>query len=377
MNKSVFQQTLFKTHSTGQIGTWSVTVEDRDDGVLMIVKSAKVEGGAEVETPTRYSEGKNIGRSNETTPLEQAILEAKSKVSKKLDKGYVTERPKQGEQAKNGLGFIMPMLAQPIDKVKKWHFPVYVQPKFDGHRMLATVQDDQVVLYSRQGKVLDVEHIRDVLQNAYEMGYWDGDTLDGEVYAHGETLQRISSLVKKPKPESKQLVYHVYDIALDKCYEDRFTVIDELDTLLCSAYITLTPTNIVNDVSYLNSLHSLYIGRGYEGTIVRQVGVGYEQGKRSKSLMKKKDFQDAEFQIIGLKEGKPNERQGTKVGIYTCKAANDKEFDVLAPGDAQEKHHHAEHGHENIGRKLTVKYFNLTPDGIPFHPVALRIREDV
>lgn len=372
-----FQETLFKIHSTGQIGSWGIYVEGSEQDALMTTASRKVLDGAPVTTPRRITKGKNIGRANETTPLEQAIAEARSKVAQKIDKGYVREIPKAGEKATNGLGFIKPMLAQPIDKVKNWGYPVHVQPKFDGHRMLATVQDENVVLYSRQGKVVDVEHIRKTLQFAYDVGVWDGCTLDGEVYLHGETLQRISSLVKKPKPESKELVYHLYDVNLDDCHRWRMGYLHELDSLLESEYIVVTDTYLVETESRLNELHAEFIGAGYEGTIVRQFDIGYEADKRSKSLMKKKDFQDAEFEIVSAGLGKPNERLGLQVGIYTCRTPDGKEFSVLAPGDAAEKDAHAKTGSANIGKHLTVKFFNYTPDGVPFHPVALRVREDI
>ena len=337
----------------------------------------KVIGGKAVETPTKYTVGKNIGRANETTPLEQAELEANSKVAKKLDGGYLADMPEEGDTAKNGLGFIKPMLAQPIDKVKQWDYPVYVQPKFDGHRMLATIQDHKVVLYSRQGKVLDVEHIRATLQTAYDADIWTGRVLDGEVYAHGETLQTISSWVKKPKPESLRLVYNLYDVDWAYPYGDRVKLLNQLLDNIETTHLDGTETRLVYSEEELNDLHAKYIGLGYEGTIVRQGNAGYEQGKRSKSLMKKKDFQDAEFKIIDSLRGKRNERNNTEVGIYKCVTDAGVEFSVTAPGNAQEKHTHAINGGQNIGLYLTVKYFNLTPDGCPFHPVALRIREDV
>ena len=68
---------------------------------------------------------------------------------------------------------------------------------------------------------------------------------------------------------------------------------------------------------------------------------------------------------------------GLEVGIYECQTKDGKKFTVTAPGNAQERHDHAQNGHKNIGRSLTVKYFNYTPDGVPYLPVALRIREDI
>ena len=40
-----------------------------------------------------------------------------------------------------------------------------------------------------------------------------GQILDGEIYIHGKSFQQIVRLVKKLRPESKTLQYHIYDIA--------------------------------------------------------------------------------------------------------------------------------------------------------------------
>ncbi|KXJ58418.1 MAG: hypothetical protein AXW14_16670 [Alteromonas sp. Nap_26] len=376
MNPS-YEQLLYKAHSNGKIGTWRVLVEDEGHCAIMTVAAAKVIGGKEVITETEYAAGKNIGRANETSYLEQAVSEARSKVAKKIDNGYTETKPEEGTVATNGLGLIKPMLAQPIEKVKQWDYPVMVQPKLDGHRMLATVVDGKAILYSRQGKLLDVEHIREKLQTLFDRGFWDGKTLDGEVYAHGETLQTISSLVKKPKPESTKLVYHIYDMVSDMTYPDRHLEVTTLVETLDELCVVVVDSVEVDNKEELDSLHAEAIGHGYEGTIVRQSDFPYGVGKRCKSLMKKKDFQDAEFEIVGLTKGKPNRRQGTEVGIYRCKTDKGVEFSVTAPGDADEKHEHALSGEEHIGKYLTVQFFNLTADGCPFHPVALRIREDV
>lgn len=269
------------------------------------------------------------------------------------------------------------MLAQPIEKVKDWTFPVYVQPKLDGHRMLATVQDGNVVLYSRQGKVLDVEHIREKLQTLWNNGFWRGQTLDGEVYAHGETLQTISSLVKKPKPESKKLVYHLYDIMTDWTYDDRYLIVESLVNTLREPCIQLVPAIEVSHMDEVNSAHVEALTRGYEGTMIRQPDFPYGEGKRCKSLMKKKDIQDAEFLITGLTEGKVNERLGTRVGIWICQTKEGKVFEVTAAGDAQAKHDAAVNGRQHIGKYLTIFFFGYTPEGAPFHVKDSRVREDI
>ena len=71
-----FEKTLYKAHSSGAVGSWSVVVTGEDKMATMVVSSRKKLDGAEVKTPTEYNKGKNIGRANETSPLQQAILEA-------------------------------------------------------------------------------------------------------------------------------------------------------------------------------------------------------------------------------------------------------------------------------------------------------------
>jgi hypothetical protein len=48
-------------------------------------------------------------------------------------------------------------------------------------------------------------------------------------------------------------------------------------------------------------LHKL---RWYEGSIIRSADGRYEIGHRSYSLLKLKDFQDAEFKVVGVEHGK-------------------------------------------------------------------------
>lgn len=369
-----FEKTLYKAHASGAVGSWSVSVIGSDEIAKMVVASRKKLDGKSVETPTEYTEGKNVGKANETTPLGQAILEAKSKVKMKLDKGYVEDIPESGSVATNTLGFIQPMTAQPMEKVKSVTFPLGVQPKLDGHRCLCGVKDGIAIMYSRQGKMINLPHIQKELQALYNKGHWSGRVIDGELYLHGDSLQSISSLIKKLKPESEKLHFHVYDIDMDTCYRDRFQALKALENWATSCDIksnwSVLNTTVADTQEQVDVLHAKFLSDGYEGTMLRQFDMPYESGKRSKSLLKKKDFKDEEFIISGVSKGKPNIRLGLEVGIYECQTKDGKSFTVTAPGNAQE-------GQKNIGRSLTVKYFNYTPDGVPFLPVALRIREDI
>ena len=70
--------------------------------------------------------------------------------------------------------------------------------------------------------------------------------------------------------------------------------------------------------------------------------------------------------------------------VFTCRVAKDDQtaeidettFDVTAPGDYRDKKEAWDNRSKYIGKKLTVKYQELTDDGIPRFPVALGIKED-
>ena len=111
---------------------------------------------------------------------------------------------------------------------------------------------------------------------------------------------------------------------------------------------------------------------GYEGAILRWGDTGYEDGKRSKSLVKIKEWHDEEFLIIDVVPS----REGW--GRLVCEL-NDRTgtFYVSAPGDMAQKKWALQEKERFIGRWVTVEYANYTADGIPFHPVAINYRDEI
>ncbi len=370
----LYTEKLYINHSSGQAGSWEIEVTDAGaQGARIITTACKVLGGKAVEHIEFVTVGKNVGRANETTPIQQAISEAQSKAQKKMDKGYTREIPEAGQKAVNSLGLTKPMLAQEFKDVTAW--PVFIQHKLDGNRCLAARVDGKVTLWSRGGKEINLPHICEALEPILP----EGLTLDGELYVHGEALQTITSWIKKQQPESKNIQYKVYDCVLNSCYSERLDKLRRLIDSETEGLISRVHTRKITSVGELDHYHGLYLEQGYEGTMVRALGVGYEDGKRSKSLQKLKDFQDAEFEIVGVTQGTPRvfETHQLEVAIYECKAPNGKTFTVTAPGDQFRRHEAWENRDKAMGKQLTVKFFNWTPDGIPFLPVALRIRDDL
>src|SRR5277367_1861233 len=78
--------TLYKRASTGKIQIWMIGVEKS----TIITVHGQLDGKSQ-RTEDVIKEGKNIGKSNETTAAEQALAEATSKWEGKIKKGYVED----------------------------------------------------------------------------------------------------------------------------------------------------------------------------------------------------------------------------------------------------------------------------------------------
>lgn len=361
---------LYKNHGK-TIGYWEGWVEGHADEAKIILQYARTMDG-KVTRKEHPAKRKNIGRSNETTCLEQAQLELDSRAKKQLDKGYVTNQEEAKLPSTNSLGLKKPMLAQSMDKVGSdkidWS-TAWAQPKLDGHRAL-----NDNLLYSRNGKEIKLPHIVDTIK---ELGI-ENFHLDGELYLHGKTLQEIGSLVKRQQPESLDLIYYVYDIVSDAAWFERTDEIRERLSGLVGPVQVLVSRK-VNSAEELQAFHEENTASGFEGTMLRWGTEGYQDGKRSKYLLKLKNFIDDEFKIIGVEEGVPYIKEGVsyQVPVWVCDAGNGETFTVTGQGDMHCKHHLWETKDDHLGKQLTVKYHYLSADGIPQIPVAKDFKEDL
>lgn len=98
---------LYGLDKSGKYKVWSIWT---NNNFLYIMHGQE---GGKMQTKAERIEGKNIGRSNETSPEQQAELEAESRYKKQLDKGY---RPTKEELTELPL---LPMLA--ADYLKQGH----------------------------------------------------------------------------------------------------------------------------------------------------------------------------------------------------------------------------------------------------------------
>ena len=200
--------------------------------------------------------------------------------------------------------------------------------------------------------------------------------LDGELYNHAlkEDFNKLMSLIKRDEPheDCKVVQYHMYDdVSEFSEYEDRYETIKDVASY--GDHLVATPSYPVENREDVDKYFHVFLAQGYEGAMYRNPKIGYEQ-KRSASLLKVKVMDDAEFEIIGVNEGKG--KLAGKAGTFVCLTPEGKEFKAKLKGAIDNLTEYLVNFDKYKSKQLTVQYQGLTPDGIPRFPVGLRIREE-
>lgn len=345
-------ETLYGEPKNGTAKQWSVYVEDN----TVIVEWGRV--GGKLQTKSTICKGKNLGKKNETTDQEQALLEAQAKWKKQHDNKLYRPTIEEAEK----VGQLLPMLA--IDgskKPEKIKYPCHIQPKLDGVRCMVYLEDGEVKAISRQGKFYELHtQLKKELFNILTVNNYS--KLDGELYLHGMKLQDIVSNVRNTKRENhSKIEYHIFDIPSDREWEYRYTTM----TMQDADFVKWVVANHCEDEEHLASSVSQYMQKGYEGTIVRNLKGKYEFNHRSNDLIKVKVMQDSEAKVIACREDKNGE------GVLTCEW-NGVQFDVKMKGSHEERLYSTQE--KLIGKWINFTYQALTKDNKPQFPVGQYVR---
>jgi len=338
---------------------WSVAAE----GNKITISHGKMDGKQTTKEELVY--GKNIGRANETSNEQQAVLEAESRYKKQLDKGY---RPTLDELEDLPL---MAMLA--VDYHKKGHllkFPCLASVKLDGNRCLAIRHKDRVELRTRGGKVMEIPHIQTALFEEMR----EGEVLDGEIYNHGYFLEEIVSAIRTPtNPLHNELEFWAFDVVIkDVPFKERYGLLCNMfsEARLSRACIRRVIHEEVFDEEHMKRLHKRAVEDKFEGIMCRNMTGIYESGKRSNDLHKYKEMVDEEFKIVGV------EKDRNDNAVLVClDGTSGLPFNVTF-GDFTQRKHQLGHPEEYIGKWLTVAYQTRYKDsGLLQFPVGKAIRE--
>ena len=268
------------------------------------------------------------------------------------------------------------------DHRSKLTFPVYVQPKLNGVRALY----HQGVMQSRglreeEGKIWDpsvVEHFTKPLALACPPTW----LLDGELYCHGKSLQRINSAVAvKRKSKSSitdEIQYHVFDIvdtqSLHRPFHERAELLELLKTNLVihqATTIKVVPTTIINTPGLDDELYGSYRSQGYEGLMYRLPSAPYgfaeecgNKENRWKYLLKRKGWVDDEFLIIGFELTKGE--KGNQGFNLVCQTSSGAEFTVGSGLTHEQQLYYYQNSPEGFLAK--VRFEMLSDKGVPLKP---------
>lgn len=327
--------------------------------------------------------------------LQQAELEFNSIISKYLDKGYkklsaLTSKKFEDIIASDmdslvptiksdSSGNFKPMLAKQSDKCQNsvLNKPMWCSRKLNGVRCMMKWDGEKVITISRGGKNYDVPaqkltaEVTDLLKQNPDY------ILDGELYHHGHYLQELSGIARLDTWEDRCdiLEYHIYDIASDELeFEKRLKILDDMreNVFNESKKIKVLEHVLTTSWDEIKTLHDKWVSEGYEGLVARKPDKVYEFGKRGSTMIKVKQYQDAEFTIIDYKDGLRDEDF-----CFICETDEGKPFAAKPIGDRELKAEYIKNIDEIIGKKGTVKYFEISKDGVPQQPIFQAVRYDL
>lgn len=399
----------------GKTREWSITislfdqndkvvkVESIDDNVLIksdyyatySTQSGYIGMKMTVSNPTIVSVGKNLGKKNETNVLTQAHNECLSKYALKIKSGYTTSRTSQitktkKETERNELPFPMAVKSWK-DHKHKLQYPLYIQPKLDGIRMIAKYDKGSVKLFTRRlHDIIGFEKIKSDLKTMFESSGFKSFYIDGELYSHGTNLQTISGIVRNESIDEsvkETLQYHVFDCfdikkpSLD--FDERIHTLTKIIESAESNLVVLTPTSQVGSDSEATTEYQRFIKNGFEGTIYKSNNRPYEfdfnKEKRSSWYLKRKKQEDAEFPIVGYTQGK-----GKDLGciVFVLQGPNDKTFNCVPNGTYEFRKQLFEEAVKSFnktfeGKLVKVVYDDLSKDGVPLRGRIVQIGRDL
>ena len=405
--------TLYGVEKNGKIKTWVADIYLKGTNAQTGNAFATIEygqqDGKKQMTVRGYTEGKNIGKKNETTPLQQCIAETRKKwLDKKEKESYQETMPtstlthhdeeqEQEQEQKTSAKKYFPMLAhkfEPASKTTKKNtiiFPCFVQPKLDGLRCVVyrDPATGEIRRQSRTGTYFDtMSHIAESLAPLFAK--YPAVVLDGELYTTEIPFEELAGLIKTKKltpsdtDKLRVIEYHIYDIVDETLpYHTRHDSIKKMFAQVAAStassphklppYIRLVETIEAKTLAEFKAEFSRFIEEGYEGIMLRNKTGMYRCNYRSHDLQKYKEFQEDEFRIIGFMQGDGRDK-GTV--IWVCETKEGKEFKVRPRGTIENRSKLFKTGEKYVGKMLTVIYQELTEEGKPRFPVGKDVREN-
>jgi DNA ligase-1 len=220
------------------------------------------------------------------------------------------------------------MLADKVDVDEKnvpvnVTFPVRVEPKLDGLRLVSVKMNGYVVLYTRNGNVVDT---LPSIKNAIESHPRDNFVLDGECLGADWNESNSVMMSTKRSKDDVGMVFNVFDtltteewfsMTTNKSLTDRQRdlecIIGEFHNDAPVKHVEGIVASCMDDVM---AFYSECLASGYEGVMLKEQTAPYEF-KRSSGVKKFKPIQTFEGVVSGWYKGTVGrKREGLFAGFY-------------------------------------------------------------
>lgn len=282
-----------------------------------------------------------------------------------------------------------------------------IERKYDGGRHIAGLHNGEVNLYTRKRTVAKLLHlINDQLKVVFDVmneitGSKDNSCqfwLDGEMYRHGWSRQTIMSAIR-PSVNASQLspgiVYMVFDLIdngqTQYQYRRKFLEmvfanerVKALENVSLSENYKLKYGTAEEIAEYAN----IFVTQGYEGAMLKS-GTGLyirtSTSKRSKDVLKVKDFHDEEGYVLNVVAVEGGDHHGCAKFIVNTNPDGTGYCRPLTAipsgrglGELEIRRQIYLNKELFIGRRVTYKYQIKSDEGIPLHANVIEIdRQDI
>lgn len=260
-------------------------------------------------------------------------------------------------------------------RFEKWGNQAYLQPKLNGERCrIIWDSEGKVFLRSSYNKeIVSVPHIYQALSEIELVN----TEKDGELYVHGMDLRVIQSIVSRTvnlHPDFHIMQLHMFDNVDNTVQCNRLdTFYNDADIFKGIESIKIVETELVTSNDEVAKYLKEYMDSGYEGIVLRKVDGIYQRDLHSTQIMKLKPRKDDHYVIVGVQEeidiyGAPK----GALGSFQCER-NSKPFSIGTGKLLTRANREFYWKNPPIGKTLHIKYQELTPNGIPYAPVACEI----
>ena len=386
MTSEMAGRELYLEANNGKIQMWKAEIKEglTEEGYVVITATYGMTDGKKQTKDTFVKSGKNVGKKNETTIDEQAILKLEQMYADKIkNKSMVFDMNDWVRPKRPSLAIAYHKRKKHLKHVKYW----LADEKLDGNRAYEFANGK---IQSKSGdETTPIKHIAkntDELRKIAKEKNLPEIDLDGEYYLHGLPLQDITGISNTKKDEDRRtdvlLEYHIFDCFVPSeplmSALDRYNLLLKLFEDVELEFLVLRRKQIIkNNEKDIKEFTSKCEKLGYEGSILRDPDAPYNHSKnpsdRNDSMIKDKNMKDDEFLIVDIIE---NENE---VGIpkFIIQLPNGETNEVVMKGKKEDTKKFLVDKHLYIGKYLKVQYQAYTKYGKLEFPVGLEVREGV